>query len=292
MARFRGSNFDNISPEPDQLVSDWGNNSQRYSVVIWVRGMRAGCGNGCVYILDYDENKEKRSLRCFLWPTVLKYGGGSYKVHYQTQPRNIEDRAGSDGSVVVTMGPMCHVMCVEARTGDYLWGMDLVRQFETKVPLWYTAQCLGGGQPGYFGSRWQGPYDRVDCESPHPVGDSKPDGWEMFALLDYAMSLTEKHVRVLRAWRCGGVSARARTRGRFSWKTEAWNLSVVAPSPVILPEGRIFLTAGYGGGSMMIQVTEESGRFQVRTLYKLEKTTFACDSTPPFFSKTVCLRFS
>ena len=42
---------------------------------------------------------------------------------------------------VVTVGPKCHVLCVDASSGEFRWGIDLVREFGTQEPLWFTAQC-------------------------------------------------------------------------------------------------------------------------------------------------------
>ena len=42
---------------------------------------------------------------------------------------------------IVTMGPKCHVMCCNPQNGDLLWGIDLGKDFNTEVPLWYTGQC-------------------------------------------------------------------------------------------------------------------------------------------------------
>jgi outer membrane protein assembly factor BamB len=32
-------------------------------------------------------------------------------------------------------------MAVKRETGDFLWGIDLVKQYNTEVPLWFTGQC-------------------------------------------------------------------------------------------------------------------------------------------------------
>jgi outer membrane protein assembly factor BamB len=42
---------------------------------------------------------------------------------------------------VLTIGPRCQVMCVKRETGDFLWGIDLVKEYQTEVPLWFTGQC-------------------------------------------------------------------------------------------------------------------------------------------------------
>ena len=63
-----------------------------------------------------------------------------------------------------------------------------------------------------------------------------------------------------------GVAADGPRTGEILWFAPEWDRSVVAPSPVHLGNGRIFITAGYGGGSMLLQVTRQDETFSVETL--------------------------
>ena len=80
-----------------------------------------------------------------------------------------------------------------------------------------------------------------------------------------------------------GVAADGDDAGSLLWKTSEWAPTVVSPSPVILGDGRVFLTAGYGAGSMMLQVSEENGRFEAKPLFRLDKKIFACEQQTPIF---------
>ena len=42
---------------------------------------------------------------------------------------------------IVTVGPSGHVMCCVPDNGEFLWGMDLVKDFGSEIPFWYTGQC-------------------------------------------------------------------------------------------------------------------------------------------------------
>ena len=42
---------------------------------------------------------------------------------------------------VVTIGPKCHVACLDAATGELHWFIDLVKDHGAKVPAWYAGQC-------------------------------------------------------------------------------------------------------------------------------------------------------
>ena len=49
-----------------------------------------------------------------------------------------------------------------------------------------------------------------------------------------------------------GVSAKD---GSILWETTDWKISIATvPSPLILSDGRIFLTGGYNAGSLMLQL--------------------------------------
>jgi outer membrane protein assembly factor BamB len=78
-----------------------------------------------------------------------------------------------------------------------------------------------------------------------------------------------------------GIAADGPERGRVLWKTTEWIHSVLSPSPVAVDDHRVFLTAGYGGGSMMVGLKQESDTIRAETLFRLEKTTFSCEQHTP-----------
>jgi outer membrane protein assembly factor BamB len=42
---------------------------------------------------------------------------------------------------VITIGPKCHVVCLDAETGNLRWVRDLVKEDGAEVPAWYAGQC-------------------------------------------------------------------------------------------------------------------------------------------------------
>ena len=65
-----------------------------------------------------------------------------------------------------------------------------------------------------------------------------------------------------------GVSAEGADRGQVLWKTNEFAPSVVAPSPLILGNGKILITAGYGAGSMLFQLVKSAAGLDVKVLQK------------------------
>ncbi|MCP4710225.1 MAG: PQQ-binding-like beta-propeller repeat protein, partial [Planctomycetes bacterium] len=269
--RFRGSNFDNISPEQTKLADNWDESGPD---ILWSVDLGEGhaapaVSNGRVYLLDYDEEKKADALRCFSLADGKEIWRRWYNVRVKRNHGMSRTVPAVSDSFVVTMGPRCHVMCVEADSGSFRWGLDLAKDFGTEVPLWYTGQCpliddslaviAPGGKALMIGVHLR--TGEIVWQTPNP------NGWQMSHSSIMPMALKGRQMYVYCA--IGGmigVSAEGEDRGTVLWQTRLFNPAVIAPSPMILHDGRILVSAGYGAGSMMLQVVEENGEFAVNSL--------------------------
>ncbi len=285
---FRGPNFDNISPEKTALLEIWGKGGPP---LLWSVSLGEGYAgpavlNGRVYLLDYDEKEEGDALRCFSLDDGREIWRRWYKVRTKKSHGISRTVPAVTGTHVVTIGPQCHVMCVNAVTGDFLWGIDLEKEYKTKVPLWYTGQCpLIDGNQAIIAPAGDVLMMGVNCESGR-IEWKTPNQrkWQMSHSSIMPMTFKGRKMYVYCAvGGMVGVSAEGADRGAVLWETTEWNHSVVAPSPAIMDDGLIFVTAGYGVGSMMFRLTEENGRFSIKSLYRLEKSVFACEQQTPIF---------
>ena len=78
-----------------------------------------------------------------------------------------------------------------------------------------------------------------------------------------------------------GVSAE---NGRILWSAPDWNAKIaMVPSPVDIGGGRIFLSGGYGAGSMMVQLSETGGVFSVGTMFRLKPKLFGSTQHTPIY---------
>jgi len=167
---------------------------------------------------------------------------------------------------ILTMGPKCQVMCLDRDSGDLLWSLDIVREYEAEIPFWYTGQCplldgdeailATGGKALMIGVHGQS--GEVLWETPNPMG------WKMShsSIMPFEFGGVKMYVYSA-VGGAVGIRAEGERKGEILWQTSAWNHQVVAPSPVCLPDGRIFLAAGYGSGSMVLQLHEKNGTFSV-----------------------------
>lgn len=170
---------------------------------------------------------------------------------------------------VVTVGPRCQVMCCNSITGELLWGIDLVREFRTTEPLWYTGQCpvidnnvaviAPGGKALLMG---------VDCATGKIIWQTpNADSVKMSHSSVVPMTIGGKRMYVYNALGglCG-ISAEENDKGRLLWKTREFNPSVIAPSPLHAGGNRIFVTAGYGAGGALFQVNRTGETYSVQKL--------------------------
>jgi outer membrane protein assembly factor BamB len=188
-------------------------------------------------------------------------------------------------SVVVAMGPKCHVACLDAKTGELRWGLDLVKQFGTTIPQWYAGQCpiiedgavilAPGGKDALVMA--------VDVETGKVLWQTpNPREWKMtHASLAVAEFEGEKMYVYCASGGVVGVSAKD---GRLLWETPEWKISIATvPSPVVLEEGRIFFSGGYNAGALMLQLSSSEGQFSTKILYKLDADTFGATQHSPIY---------
>ena len=267
----RGANYDNIAVNSVPLKSSWSGNQPE---VNWSVGLGEGHAgpavyNGKVYVMDYDESKREDALRCF----SLKDGKELWRRSYQVSLKRNHGMSRTVPAItedyVVTIGPRCHVMCVKRETGDLVWGLDMVKQYNTEVPLWFTGQCpmidknrviLAPGGTAIMAA--------VDCATGKILWET-PNPGNMKMSHSSIMPWTFKGKKMFVYSAVGGVigiSAEGADEGKILWQSSAWNHAVVAPAPVCFPDGKIFLSAGYGAGSMMIQVSPPENGYTVKVL--------------------------
>ena len=285
--RFRGSDFDNIKKGGIDLIDQFesGNPKIKWNVDLGEGHAGPAVYKGLVYIMDYDEQQKADMLRCF----TLKDGKEVWRRWYNV---NIKRNHGMSRTIpavtekfILTIGPRSHVMCLERETGNLLWGIDIEKEYETQIPFWYTGQCpLIDDGKAIIATGGNALMIAIDCATGERI-------WEISN--DHGLKMS--HASII-PWQYGGrkmyvysavggvvgIAADGDDVGSILWKSLKWGCSVVAPSPVCLPDGKIFLTAGYGAGSMVFQVSEKDGIFSIEKLYEYKpKDGLACEQQTP-----------
>ena len=291
---FRGENHDAIAADDTSLARQWGPGGPK---VLWSAPMGIGYAapavlNGRVYVLDYDEAKQSDTLRCL----SLADGKEIWRRGYQIP---IDPDHGVSRTVpavtekhVVTFGPKCHVMCVDAVTGDFRWGIDLVKQYRSVWPKWYASQnpLIDGDRVILAPAGKEVLILAVDCQSGKVLWKTpNKRGWKMTHSSVIPMEFKGKRMYVYCA--SGGVAAVAAEdygdvkAGDVLWERTDWQVPFAnIPSPVIIGNGHVLLSGGYGGGAMMIRLKEDGGKFTSETVWRLTKSKeFGSEQQTPVF---------
>ncbi len=283
---FRGPRRDNIADNAPPLWHDWPPDGPplRWRVSLGEGYAAPVVAKQRVYVLDYLEEEKADALRCF----SLKDGGELWRRSYYNDIRRNHGKSRTVPAVatdtVVTIGPRAHVMAVDAISGDLLWTRDMIRQDGTEVPQWYTGQC---------------PLIDGDRAILAPAGDNAlllainlrtgDTIWSLPNHLGLKMSHSSVMIMTLHEVKqyvyagLGGIIG-VSMDGELLWSSRDWQPPVWAPSPVQISQDRLFLTAGYGMGSALLQVTRDQNGWQTTLLGKWKPTLApAAEQQTPIF---------
>ncbi len=271
--RFRGQNFDNINKESIHLINNFGKDGPK---IVWTVDLGEGHAapviyNGRVYLLDYDERKKSDLLHCYALETGKELWRRWYRVNVKRNHGMSRTIPAITDKYLITIGPRCHVMCTNPISGDLLWVLDIVKEYGTEIPLWYTGQCplIDNDQliiaPG--GSTL---IAAIDCETGKEIWRTPNlDKWKMSH--SSIMPMTYMGFKMYVYCAIGGivgVSAMPNDAGKVYWKNSLFTPNVLAPSPVIFDDGRFFITAGYGSGAAMFKLVKKDEVFSVKLIQK------------------------
>ncbi len=268
--QFRGPNRDATSQETG-LLRAWPAGGPK---VLWsVEACQGFAGpaihGGRVYFNDYDREASEWLVRCVsladgreLW---------RFKENRRIRPNHGITRTvpAVDGKYVFSLDPKSVFHCLDAETGTQLWRKNLVKEYGARIPPWYVGQC---------------PLIEPERVIIAPAGEAllvafeKATGNEIWRTPNPEKWLMT-HASVMPAELCGvkqylyctlkgplGVSA---DDGKLLWHFP-WKFNVaVAPSPLAVDDERVFLTAGYDAGSLMIRVKRDGETFTAERVFDL-----------------------
>jgi len=299
--QFRGLDRSNVAPASPPLARSW---PESGPPVLWSVPMGIGYAapaiyNGRVFVLDYDEEKLADALRCLSLADGKEIWRRWYKVPTVSDHGISRTVPAVDYRYVVTLGPQCHVMCCEAETGAFQWGIDLVKEYGTTVPKWYAGQCplidmnrvvLAPAGPDVLMMAVElAPDENAPGKPVVAWTTPNPHGWKMTHSSIVPMDFAGRRMYLY----CGsggvvGVAANdgpGYKAGDILWETTDWQVRFAnVPSPVVIGNGHALLSGGYGAGSMMIRIEEDGEGLAVRTVWRLEQSRdFGSEQQTPIF---------
>jgi outer membrane protein assembly factor BamB len=179
-------------------------------------------------------------------------------------------------------------MCVDREDGNFRWGLNVEAEYLPEIPFWYTGQCpLVDDAKAIIATGGKALMIAIDCETGEKIWETPNDkGWKMShsSIMPFSYEGIKMYVYSAIGGACG-IAAEGPDAGKILWETSQWNHPVVAPSPVCLPDGKIFLSAGYGAGSMVLQLKKQGDSFAVDVLqeYKPAEGLSSEQQTPLYY---------
>ena len=288
---FRGPDHDAINKEPVRLARHWppGGPRRLWSVELGEGYAAAAVSGGRVYVLDHVSDQPPDGadvMRCLSLDDGKELWRNGYAVSVPPHHGMSRTIPAVAGKWVVSLGPKCQVVCWDADSGAARWLIDLVLDYEAAVPPWYAGQCplidaaadrlilAPGGKALLLAVDYRS--GKVVWKSPNP------HGWAMTHASIAPMELAGRRMYVY----CGkgGVAGVSADDGSILWETADWQIATATcPSPVILGDGRVFLTGGYNAGSLMLKVERQGDRLAARTLFRLTPRQFSSEQQTPIF---------
>lgn len=286
---FRGPDATNIVTDSPPLAESWGPDGppELWSVPVGDGYAAPTVLNGRVYLMDYDTEKRADAIRCMSLETGEEIWRRAYNLNIKRNHGMSRTIPAVTNRYLVTMGPKCHVVCLDSMTGDFIWGLDLQGEYGTIEPLWYAGQCPlidndvaiiapCGDDVSIMG---------VDCASGEILWSTpNPKEWDMAHSSVIPMTIAGRKMYVYGAiGGMFGVSAEPETAGKLLWEIP-WDAKVVAPSPVPAGDDLIFATCGYGRGSRLLKLTDNGDTMDVEIVYdRPPSEVLACEQQTPIF---------
>ncbi|MHB0959221.1 MAG: PQQ-binding-like beta-propeller repeat protein [Pirellulaceae bacterium] len=286
---FRGPALDGICRDTTPLARSW---PEAGPPVLWTIPLGEGYAGatihqGRVYVLDYDEQAKADTLRCLSLDDGREIWHNSYPVEVtrnhgmsRTVPAIVDD-------TVITIGPRCHVAAWDAATGASRWLIDLVLEFGTQVPRWYTGQCplIDGGRLILAPGGPEALLAAIDIQTGKAVWQTpNPRRRAMTHASVVPMEYLGRRMYVYCA--SSAVVGVAAEDGMQLWESTDWfEQFATSPSPVILSEGKVFLCSGYGNkiGSLMMQLLPAPEGIQAQRLFELAPKQFNSEQQTPIY---------
>ena len=284
--RFRGANFDAISTEDVRLARSWPEQGPK---VLWSIDLGEGYAGaavlaGRVYVLDYDQKNQADVVRCLSLADGKDIWRYSYPVKLKRQHGMSRTVPTVTPEYVITLGPKCHVTCLDSVTGEFRWMLNLVKEFDATVPDWYAGQCpLIDDNKVIIALGGCALMMAVDCRTGEILWQTpNPNGW----LMTHSSIIPTEFMGTRMYVYCasGGVVGVSAKDGSILWEHADWQVRTAnVPSPVIVGQELIFLSGGYNAGSMMLRLARDGDKIVPHEVFRLKPEIFGSGQQTPIF---------
>lgn len=247
--------------------------------VLWKCSVGDGFGgaavvSGKVYILDRAGDEDViRSLDASSGKELWRY---AYTAPGKVSYNGSRATPTVHGTMLYVVGQKGHFTCLNRETGALVWQKNIMDDYGSKLPQWgYTQNPLI-----YKGTV----IVSVFADSAGLVAYDLQSGdviWKSRALSGGACYVSPvladvdgtEQVLIISAKTkndTGEIAAFDPNSGADLWTFDGWQCTIPISFPLAVGNGKFFITAGYGAGSVMIQVKKSGSSFSVSKVFSTQ----------------------
>lgn len=305
---FLGPAKDGIAPDDGvALATDWpdGGPSKVWERVIGNGHAGVAIHKGRVFLTDYDpeifpdpqtgEPVGGDIIRCLSLADGQDIWSYAYAVTSVNNHGVSRPVPAVTDDYLVSFGPKCQVYCVKTDTGEKVWSMDLRSKYGAEVPKWYAGQCplIVGDSVILAPSGKAGA--GVEARSNVLMVKVKLATGEVVWEAENTLLGIQTHVSIAEMDCYGtpsfvysggqGLIAVNAENGEILWESKEWfNKIANCATPVPVSDNRVFLSAGYGSGCMMMKINKDAnGRFMPEVLWTKQEEEFGSVQHTPLY---------
>jgi outer membrane protein assembly factor BamB len=261
--QFRGPARNGISKETG-LVRKWPAAGPKllWSVPVAQGYAGAAIVAGRVYHHDYDEAKGEWCANCrsladgkLLW---------QFREKREIRPNHAITRTtpAVDARFVFSLDPKAVLHCLDVKTGKQVWRKSLVTDYKATIPSWYNGQCpLLEDDKLVIATGGDALLVALDKATGKDIWRTPNPGQHQMSHAS-VMPATIGGVKQYLYGTLKGPLGVAAKDGKLLWEFPRKFNVAVAPSPIAVDQDRVFMTASYDAGSVMVRVRAAGGGFK------------------------------
>jgi outer membrane protein assembly factor BamB len=239
--------------------------------VLWTVDIGPGFGGpaiagGKVYLLDRI-SKKTDILRAYDMKTGKEEWSASYDAPGRVSYPGSRSTPFVSGDHVYTVGTFGQLYCFSIKTHKPVWNKNLIEDFGAKRGHWGFGQSplvVGDLVVVSIQSGTNG-ITAFNKLTGKVVWKSKPiGGGECYTS---PMLTSIGGVKQIVMFQRGVIAGVDLKNGKLLWQYAGYKCKRPIPNPVVMPDGRIFLTSGYGYGCAMIKVTKSGDKFSAKEIF-------------------------
>src|SRR5579871_3254520 len=266
--QFRGPDRSNVSKETG-LLRKWPSAGPKrlWSVPVEQGYAGAAIVGGRVYHHDYDAKKSEWMVDCRSLATGQQIW--QFREPREIRPNHAITRTvpAVDGRFVISLDPKAVLHCLDARTGKPVWRKSLVTEYQAAIPSWYNGQNpLQETDRVIVATGGAAVMAALDKATGKEIWRT-PNPGQIQMSHSSVMPATLGGVRQYLYGTLAGPLGVSAKDGKLLWTFPRKFNVAVAPSPVAVDDERVFMTASYDAGSVMVRVRREGSTFKTDSLF-------------------------